>query len=55
MNSKSLLYLLTLIVLTFNSLAELKLPNVLGNGMVLQRDLQVPIWGWAKPGDEIKF
>jgi sialate O-acetylesterase len=53
MNSKALLYCLSLIALTFNGLAELRLPKVLGNGMVLQRDLQVPIWGWANPGDAI--
>ena len=53
MTSKALLYCISLIVLTFNGLAELKLPNVLGNGMVLQRDLQVPIWGWATPGEAI--
>jgi len=23
------------------------LPNVIGNNMVLQRDLPLPIWGWA--------
>jgi sialate O-acetylesterase len=33
--------------------AEVKLPNVIGNGMVLQRDLPVPIWGWAEKGEKI--
>ena len=26
---------------------ELRLPNVFGSHMVLQRDLVLPIWGWA--------
>ena len=30
--------------------AELKLPAILGDNMVLQRDLPVPVWGWAEPG-----
>ena len=32
---------------------EIKLPSVIGSGMVLQRDMQVPIWGWAEAGEEI--
>ncbi len=28
----------------------LRLPGFFGNNMVLQRDLPVPIWGWAAPG-----
>ena len=33
--------------------ADVSLPNVLGSGMVLQRDLAVPIWGWADVGEEV--
>jgi sialate O-acetylesterase len=33
--------------------AEVKLPNVIGSDMVLQRDLPVPIWGWADSGEEV--
>ncbi|MBL63628.1 MAG: sialate O-acetylesterase [Opitutae bacterium] len=33
--------------------AEVKLPNVIGSGMVLQRDLPVPIWGWADAGEKV--
>ena len=29
------------------------LPNVIGDNMVLQRDLPVPIWGWADPGEQV--
>ena len=34
--------------------ADVKLPSVFGSNMVLQRDMPVPIWGWAKPGEEVK-
>jgi len=34
-------------------LAELKLPAIFSNGMVLQRDHQIAIWGWADPGYEV--
>ena len=33
--------------------AEVTLPRVIGSNMVLQRDMQVPIWGWASRGEEI--
>ena len=33
--------------------AELKLPLVFSDDMVLQRDMVVPIWGTATPGSEV--
>lgn len=35
------------------ALAELKLPAIVGDHMVLQRGRSVPLWGWTKPGDEV--
>ena len=34
--------------------AKVQLPPVIGNGMVLQRELPVPVWGWAEPGELVK-
>ena len=34
--------------------ADVKLPSIFGNSMVLQRDLPVPVWGWADPGEKVK-
>ena len=33
--------------------ANVKLPALFSNFMVLQRDVKVPIWGWADPGEKI--
>ncbi|MDP3070318.1 MAG: sialate O-acetylesterase [Opitutaceae bacterium] len=33
--------------------ADVRLPAVISNHMVLQRDAVVPIWGWADPGEKI--
>lgn len=33
--------------------AVVKLPGVFTHHMVLQRDAVVPIWGWAKPGEQV--
>ena len=30
--------------------AEVRLPSIIGSNMVLQRDRDVPIWGWDDPG-----
>jgi len=33
--------------------ADVKLPAVFGDHMVLQCDVAVPVWGWADPGEEV--
>jgi len=35
------------------ALAEVKLPAVLGDNMVLQQGMKVPVWGTADPGEEV--
>ncbi len=32
---------------------EVSLPAIIGDSMVLQRDIAAPIWGWADPGEEV--
>ena len=34
--------------------ADVKLPKVFSDHMVLQRDREVPFWGWDNPGAEVK-
>ncbi len=38
---------------TTTSLADVKLPNVFSNSMVLQRDQQNAVWGKAEPGEAV--
>ena len=33
--------------------ADVRLPAILGDHMVLQRDTEVPLWGWADPGERV--
>lgn len=35
--------------------AEVRLPQVFGNHMVIQRDKPVKLWGWAAPGERIEI
>lgn len=55
MKIPSLLTLVSIILISFShiGLADVKLPNVIGSGMVLQRDMAVPVWGWAEAGEEV--
>src|ERR1700760_348486 len=32
---------------------QVKLPKLVGDHMVLQRDAKVNIWGWAAPGEKV--
>jgi sialate O-acetylesterase len=47
------LFLLGILLPVFAGATELKLADIFGNEMVLQRDIAVPVWGIADPGAEI--
>jgi sialate O-acetylesterase len=49
----SMTCVLAIAVSARTSHAKLKLPAMFTNHAVLQRDMPVPVWGWADPGDEI--
>ena len=42
-----------LIWAAFPAWAEVKLPALFADHMVLQGDMPVPVWGWAKPGESV--
>jgi sialate O-acetylesterase len=33
--------------------ADVKLSNIFSDNMVFQRDAEVPVWGWAAPGEKV--
>jgi sialate O-acetylesterase len=35
--------------------AAVRLPRILGDNMVLQRQKEVRVWGWANPGEKVKL
>lgn len=55
MKTPSFFTLISIALISFAhlGLADVKLPNVIGSGMVLQRDMAVPVWGWAEAGEEV--
>ncbi len=42
-----------LLISTAEVFAEVKLPSIIGDNMVLKRGKKVSIWGWANPGEEV--
>jgi sialate O-acetylesterase len=50
---RSVFSLATLLVAVLTARADLKLPKVFGDHMVLQAGEPVPIWGWASPGETV--
>lgn len=54
MNRKILSFLLLLCVCSTLH-AEVRLPNLFGDHMVLQRQKPIPIWGWADPGEKVSI
>ncbi|MCI0500030.1 MAG: hypothetical protein L0Y36_10215 [Planctomycetales bacterium] len=47
------LILMAVAVLTAVIHAEVKLPALFGNSMVLQQKSNVTVWGWAEPGEKV--
>ena len=43
------------LISTQTLLGQVRLPRLVGDGMVLQRETPVNIWGWANPGEKVKL
>ena len=41
------------LVSSFSVMAQVELPKLVSNGMVLQRDKPANIWGWADAGEKV--
>jgi sialate O-acetylesterase len=46
--------ILIILLLPVNVLANVKLPALVSDGMILQRDTKIIIWGWASPGEKVQ-
>ncbi len=47
------LFLSTVLFINFPLYATVKLPKIFGDHMVLQREQEIPVWGWADQGEKI--
>jgi len=48
------IYILLLLTLTITASAQLSMPKVFSSHMVLQRDMEIPVWGNAVPGSQVQ-
>lgn len=42
-----------LLLCVYSTKANVRLPRLVSNGMVLQRNTKVHVWGWASPGERV--
>lgn len=47
--------LIIIILISFTANAKIKLPTLVKDNMVLQRDIPIPVWGWADAGENIQL
>ena len=52
---KNNIFKFVFILISGTMMANVSLPNIFGDNMVLQRNAEVKIWGWANPKEEIKL
>lgn len=53
MKNKQLIFLLFLSLISVSVQAKVKLPKLIGDGMVLQRQADVTVWGWASASEKV--
>ena len=47
------LLIAAILTLAIQASADVRLPAIFGNEMVIQRETEAPIWGWADPGERV--
>lgn len=53
LSTKTVVGLLLLGCITSAATADVRLPAVFADHMVLQREAALPVWGWAEPGEKV--
>lgn len=55
MQFKTRLLITFFLILANLSIANIKLPALVGDNMVLQRDTKITLWGWGTPGEKVNI
>lgn len=51
---KRLFIVVLIVLLVLSAQAKVRLSHLIGDNMVLQQQTEARLWGWAKPGSEVK-
>ncbi len=54
MSTTARLFAASLLLATSAAGADIRLPKLVGDNMVLQRDAPLKLWGWADPGERVQ-
>jgi sialate O-acetylesterase len=54
-NMKKIVFLLCLVLLFQSAFSQVKLPALIRDSMILQRDSKIKIWGWSAPNEKVKI
>lgn len=54
MDFKSIVFSLVIFIFSTVGFADVRLPAIISDNMVLQQKTEVPIWGWADAGEKVK-
>src|SRR5689334_14998707 len=52
---KRFVIMLCSFLLLQSSFSQVRLPRLIRDSMIVQRDSKIKIWGWAAPGEKIKI
>ena len=55
MQVKVIRYILVLYFTASLAIADICLPKLISDGMILQRDMSLKLWGWADPGESVNI
>ncbi|HLI92791.1 MAG TPA: sialate O-acetylesterase, partial [Puia sp.] len=55
MANNKLVFILSLFAAPLISPAQVRLPGLFTDNMVLQRDIPIRVWGWAAPGESLRL
>lgn len=51
---KAFIFLVFFLLVSATSLADVRLPALFSDNMVIQHGMNIPVWGWADPGEKVR-
>ncbi|MGL1888147.1 MAG: beta galactosidase jelly roll domain-containing protein [Reichenbachiella sp.] len=55
MNNRYWILIFLFLVHSLDGVCDIKLPKLISDGAILQRDVDLNIWGWGEPGEKVEL